>query len=242
MKKLHAFIWSMETYSQETGEVVKRWNNIQLIFELTSATMKLIGLPLKKEYSMYSAYWVSGNKKLLSNIIPDDIILDNFSSQTGDKSFTNIDGSLHIPGRFGLLVRQFNSYSEKNPDRRVYTVNEKTAKENNQYIDKSGGYFDRKSTFIKNAEKLEEIHLSNQAIIYLICLVGRDLIWEGRDYKFRVLQYTSEMKDKEIKELINRQLSWIDILCDHFKVPKDHPVIEVTRKLLSVRPNENYYE
>ena len=236
MKNLHAFIWSMETYSKETGEVVKRWKNIQLIFEITPATMKLLGLPLKKEYSMYSAYWVSGNKKLLSNIIPDDIILDNFSSQTGDKSFTNIDGSLHIPGRFGLLVRQFSSYSEKNPNRRIYTVNEETAKENNQYINNH----DRGSTFIKKAEKLEEIHISNQAIIYLICLIGRDLIWEGRGYKFKVLQYTSEMKDKEIKELINRQLSWIDVLCDHFKVSKDHPVIEVTRKLLSVRPDESY--
>ena len=50
MKKLHAFIWSMETYSKETGEVVKRWKNIQLIFEITPATMKLLGLPLKKEY------------------------------------------------------------------------------------------------------------------------------------------------------------------------------------------------
>ena len=238
MKNIHAFVWSMEIYKTESPNVQGTWSVIQVIFELGEELMKILGLPLRKENSMYSAYWVSGNKKVLNRFIPDEVILDSCKIELDKTERKSIDGATYIDGTYGLEVREFLNYSKEDPDIRIYDVDEDSARENTSYIDRFHGHNDRGGSYVAGVKELREneINLSDQAKLYLVCLVGRSLLWDGRDYMFRVLQYTKEQKEKEIKELLEFQVSWVDALCDYFGVPKDLPILTPIREMLGIEP------
>ena len=238
MKNIHAFVWSMEMYKLESPDVQGTWSVIQVIFELGEDLMKIIGLPLRRENSMYSACWVSGNKKVLRRLIPDEVILDSCEIELENAKRTCIDGATYIEGTYGLTIQEFLKKKKKDPNTRIFEVDEKSAKSNASYIDRHYGHNNNGGSYVGSVKELKEneINLSGLAKLYLVCLVGKSLLWDGRDYKFRVMQYTKEQKEKEIQELLKCQVSWVDTLCNYFGVPKDSPTLEHIIDMLSMEP------
>ena len=239
MKNLHAFIWSMETYNKNSTEATATWNTIQLIFEISEEIMKLLGLPLEKEYSMYSACWATSNKKILPQIIPDVVILDSIMIEEKKAKYPTRLGTVWISGKFGLDVNEFSAYSDAEAEERIYDVTVDTAKSNNPYIPLHYSYQDDNS-YVKESTELREenINLSPQAKVYLTCLIGRDLLWNGRSYKFQVLQYTEEMVEAEKKELVEKQLEWVDALCDYYGADKESGIIRKVREFAETAPDK----
>ena len=248
MNNLRAFIWSMETY-REDWVLKKTWSIIQMVFYLDKIILDFLNLPNEEKYSMFTTYWVTGSKKILEDVLPDFVLADYFTFDVAEVNITKIvrtqiSSSTWIDGKYGLMFLEFEGLEKESEDENKvtydYTITEDSLRANNSYIRDPFHYSSgRDYVKIKSFRELQQpIKISNQAKLFLSCAICKELSWQGRHQKYKVLQYTEEQILSEEKELFNRLQGLVDILIDHFNVQGDHLVVEMVRKMMSVPPSQ----
>lgn len=200
------------------------WLNVQIIIELEKPEIDILGLPDRREIALQTAIWNTASKKRLNSLIPDIVISDVCNVYDRVTNF----GGYVLEGKYGFHITGYvNEFISDPEDDDSYIINEKNALNCNHQVRSTNNPYSEKIIEVQEVVEVQEgdINLSGQAKFLVACYIGRDLLWDGREYKFDILQYNEEQIKKEVSDLIQFQQSWVKSLCKLYGIEETHPMV-----------------
>lgn len=210
-----------------------RLGSIQLAVELSIKAKEILKLYPINDISSYSATWVRIPKKYSKTVLSDDVIIDAINALNNDKylrTFGRYDYRLgaHLDGIYGFTL---DSFVDKGG-----TVTNDFSEElmgtNNIYLGSIAGGLTMYNVDLKKIEP----NLTSKGKLFLLMYIGYLRQWNGRDEKFKILQYSIEQRIKEKERVINLQQAQLDLLSKELDVSSDSRVYkEISDMILRER-------
>lgn len=267
-ENIKTLVWKVDTFTDKHPETLGNWLVIQVVFELTPEERNIIGLKNNLDRNIYSAYWKTTSKKSLKVAIPNYVLLDHIMSyiNSSDEGRTNsiAPNGRRVCGEYGLTscdVDLYDIVQEEEMEDEIKLLKTKNdelrktikVKEFNkeqclgfiEYVDSSpyrGFIGNRYKTQINGEPLIDSVELSDLARICIICSEGLKRLWCGRGSYYKVNQMTVEEIEADINAMTEWQDSWVEKLCNLYKVDINNPVIELLREKMITYPKEHIGE
>lgn len=202
--------------------------SIQLAISLSEKAKRELNLLPLESISSYSITWINNPKKYSREILSDEIIIDTVDTFINKKThYRSSTFGMYLRGRFGFDVDPFVDNDGIDTD----NFNKELLDRNHSYLSSIPKFYQKSGYSISMSEMVP--NLTPQGKLFILMYINYHRLWEGRDEKFRVLQYTTEQIEKESLDVVNLQQTQFDRLAKELGVNIDTAVCNAIREMIS---------
>lgn len=223
MKRIKAIVWPISGV-QGNNQFLSKWLVFQVVFELSPELMKILGLPDSPKFSMYMFEWTTRGRKIPRTLLPKAVIDDAIHRECG----TFVLDGLYVAGEYGFKLDNLKKYyKEITPEVAIGNGGLLTNVSRFKLVDRSS-----KELIIDNPV------LTKEAQFFISHWIGKEALWGGREYMYKVMQFSKKDKEASEEHLQRRYIQMVKDLIKYYGLAKNAAIIEDTKE---IEVEEDYY-